>query len=295
MKYVFLLNLYSLKDKLNTVKKAIEDICITKELDYKFEINSEHSSTEEILKKYKNSSNLIMAVGGDGTINRVLNGIVGTKNILGYVPYGTGNDFYRSNKELLQEGFNKIDLVNVNNRYFINVACFGIDAEIGNNNDFVHSKFIPKKLRYTMSLLYHFLTYKDREYTIKINDEVYKDLYTTVTVCNGKYYGGGYKIGYNSLLDDGLIDVYLVPKLNKIDTAKLILGMNKGKHETSKKVKKIPTTNLIITSPKEVECNLDGELIVDKRFDISIIPDGIEVYYDQKLIDDIQKKLIKIK
>ena len=44
---------------------------------------------------------------------------------------------------------------------------------------------------------------------------------------------------------------------------------------------------------KEVECNLDGELIIDKRFDISIIKEGIIIYYDQKLIDDIEKELKK--
>lgn len=293
MKYVFLLNSYSLKEKVANVESTIKSICRKRKLDYVVEINSKDRSTEDILRKYYKTQNIIIAVGGDGTINRVLNGIIGTNNILGYIPYGTENDFYRSNKELLKNGVNKIDLVKVNNKYFINVACFGIDAEIGNNNDLVHSKIIPKKLRYTVSLIYHFLTYKEREFVVEINNERYRDLFTTVTVCNGKYYGGGYKIGYNSLLDDGLIDTYLAPKLSKLNTIRLILGMNKGRQENSKKIKKIPTTHLTIISPKDVECNLDGELIVDKRFDISIIPKGIDIYYDQALIDEVENNLLR--
>ena len=71
---------------------------------------------------------------------------------------------------------------------------------------------------------------------VKIDDEVIDDHFTTVVLCNGKYYGGGYKIGFNSKLNDDLIDVYLVPKMPKLGMAKLILGMNKGNHEKSEKV-----------------------------------------------------------
>jgi YegS/Rv2252/BmrU family lipid kinase len=246
-------------------------------------------STEDILKKYKKTKSIIMAVGGDGTINRVLNGIVGTKNILGYIPYGTGNDFYRANQEVLNKGINTIDLISINNKYFINIACFGIDAVIGNNSDIIHSKIIPKSQRYNVGILYHFFKYRARSLKIVIGENTYSDRYTTVAVCNAKYYGNGYKIGTNSSLTDGLVDVYMASKMSKINMARLILGMKDGKHETSKKLKKVSTDKLTIISEKPITCNMDGEELTSDKFEIEVIPRGIEVYYDQSLIDEFIK------
>jgi len=289
MKYVFLLNRFSLKDNTEKLKEKIEKISRRRKINYVIEVNDKDNSTEDILSKYKNTKNVIIAVGGDGTINRVLNSIVGTKNVLGYIPYGTGNDFYKTNKEILENGINKIDLVKINDKHFINIACFGIDADIGNNNDIVHSKIIPKKQRYNMSLLYNFIKYKPRELEILINDKDIKDDFTTVVVCNGRYYGGGYKIGYNAKLDDGLLDIYLVPKINKLKTAKLIMSMKKGEHEKSKDITKYQTNKLTVRSKDIIDCNIDGEVLSSKEFNIELIEKGIEVYYDKYLINEVGK------
>ncbi len=287
MKHIFLLNQFSLKQKTPIVRKAIEEVCNAKQMDYLIEQNSEEESTEDILAKYHDSKNVIIAIGGDGTINRVLNGIAGTPNVLGYIPYGTGNDFYRTNKELLTEEINKIDLVRINEKYFINIACFGIDADIANNSDIVHSSWIPKKQRYNMSLLYHFLKYKAKKMQVDINNDTTSDEFTTIAVCNARYYGGGYKISPHSSLTDGLLEVYLVTKTTKPKMAKVILSMKDGSHEKSPIVRRIQTDKLTITADRQISANIDGEELTSDRFDIEIIPEGIEVYYNQSLIDDI--------
>ena len=122
MKYIFLVNKFSVKDNTVELIRRINETCNKLNVEYVIEMNSDEISTEDIVNKYKNSSNIIFAIGGDGTINRVLNGIVGTENVLGFIPYGTGNDFYRTNKEDLDEGINKLDLVKINDKYFINIA-----------------------------------------------------------------------------------------------------------------------------------------------------------------------------
>ena len=284
MKYIFLLNRFSLKKKLDFVSNKIKNIAEDKELDYIIEVNSLEESTEDILEKYKNSKNIIIAVGGDGTINRVLNSIVGTENILGFIPYGTGNDFYKAALELLDDGINEIDLGKINDKYFINVVCFGIDADIGNNENIIHSKIIPEKQRYNLSLVYHFAKYKVRDMKVTIGDNIYSDSYTTVCVCNGRFYGGGYKVGYNSSLTDKKLDVYLVSKMRKAKMIPLILGMNKGKHEKSKYTKKFSVDKLLIESDKEITCNFDGDQLTSKIFDIKLIPKGISIYYNKELI-----------
>ena len=287
MKHVFLLNSFSLKTKTNQIKQIIEEVCTKRELDYIIEQNSEEISTEDILNKYKDTKNIIIAIGGDGTINRVLNGIANTPNILGYIPYGTGNDFYRVNRELLTEEINKIDLVRINEKYFINTACFGIDADIANSDEIVHSKIIPKKQRYNISLIYHFFKYKAKQMTVDVHSDVTKGEFTTVIVCNGRYYGGGYKVAPHSSLTDGLVDVYLVRKTSKANMAKVIMSMKSGAHERAKIVRKLQTDKLTITSPVPICSNIDGEQLTANEFDIELIPKGIEVYYNQPLIDEI--------
>ncbi|MBR4693372.1 MAG: YegS/Rv2252/BmrU family lipid kinase [Bacilli bacterium] len=289
MKYIFLLNRFSLKKKLNPLVKRIEEASKKLKLDYKIEINSREESTEDIVERYKKKSCILLAVGGDGTINRVLNGIVGTKNILGFIPYGTGNDLYRSCQELLKEKENKIDLVKINDKYFINVACFGIDAEIGNNDDMIHSKWIPESQRYNMSLVAHFLKYKTKKVKVTYNNKEWINDMTTIVICNGRYYGGGYKVGYTAKLNNGSVDLYLIDKMNKLRMATLITGMNKGKHENSKHTTKAKIKEARIEFEEEVEANIDGEQLKSKTFDIKVIPKGITLYYDQELIDEINK------
>ena len=182
--------------------------------------------------------------------------------------YGTGNDFYRANKELLKEGINTIDLVKVNDSYFINVICFGIDADIGNHSDIIHSKIIPKKERYNVGLVYHFLTYSPRKMKIEVENKTYEDVFTTVAVCNARYYGGGYKIAPTSSLTDGLLDIYLVKKTNRFDMIRLIAGIKYALHEQSPKTIKLQSNKVKIQSDIEIESNMDGEILKAKEFNI---------------------------
>ena len=294
MKYIFLVNKFSLKNETKDVIDRIKTTCERLKLDYIIEENSSNISTEDICCKYESGSNVLIAIGGDGTINRVLNGIVNTKNILGFIPYGTGNDFYKTTREDLENGINTIDLIRINEKYFINIACFGIDADIANESDIIHSKLIPKSQRYNVGIIYHFIKYKARYMKIIIDSQEYENEWTTVAVCNAKYYGGGYKISPKCSLDDGLVEVYMADKMPKIKMAKTIMSMKDGSHEKSKHVKKVLTNKLLIESNASFACNIDGEDLVSDHFDIEVIPKGMKIYYNQELIDGISRVRKKI-
>jgi len=287
MRYVFLLNVFTLKKELHNIIKRIDNYCKNRCYNYIIEVNSENYSTENILNKYNNSKDIIIPIGGDGIINRTLNSIVNTNNILGFVPYGTGNDFYKSVKKQFYNGFNNCDIIKVNNKYFLNVLCFGIDADIANSKNIFSSRFIPKKYKYIMGIIYNFFKYKNKHFEIKINGKIIKDEFITIAVCNGCYYGGGFYISPNSKLNNKTMDVFLVPKTNKLSMIKLILSMKKGKHLSSKKISVFETDRLQIRAKNKCNANIDGEEISFKIFDIKIIESGISVYYNQELIDAI--------
>ena len=289
MKYIFILNSFTLKTEVEKIKRRIEEYCTRENMDFIIEINSEEVSTESIVAKYRDQKNILLAVGGDGMVNRVLNGIAGTDNILGIIPLGTGNDFYKSVEKDLKEYYNTCDLIKINDRHFINVACFGIDADVANKKGEVTSKLIPKSQRYNASLLKTFSQYKCRNLEIEINGESLSGEYTTVAVCNGIYYGNGYKISPTSNPTNGLLDVYVVDKVNKLKMVNLILKMKEGNHLNEKEVHHYQTNKMIIKSPTSFVANIDGEELFDRRFEIEVLKDGIMLYYDKSLIDSIIK------
>ena len=287
MKYIFVINSFTLKDEINEVIHRIKDFCIRKNMEFEVEINNEDNSTEDIVKKYRKCGYTIVAVGGDGMINRVLNALVGTNNTLGFIPCGTGNDFYRSALKEIKKETEECDVIKINDRYFINVACFGIDADVANNKGLIKSKMIPKRQRYNVSVINSFLKYEPRHFVLKMNNEEIEGDFATVAVCNGGYYGSGYNISPNFKLNNGLIDVYAVEDDNKFNIMKMILSMKKGKHEKYKKVHKFQTNKLTLISNNEINSNIDGEELASKKFNIEV-KGKIKIYMNKELINFVK-------
>lgn len=148
---------------------------------------------------------------------------------------------------------------------------------------------IPKKQSYNISVINSFFKYKNRELEIKVNNEKLNGLYSTIAVCNGKYYGNGFMIAPFSDIFDGLLDIYLAEDLSKIKMLNLILKLKKGRHENSKDIRKIRTNRISIKSKDKIKCNIDGEILEDNIFNIEIINKGIELYYNKELIEYVFK------
>lgn len=287
MKYIFIINSFTLKDEINEVIHRIKDFCVRRNMEFEVEINNEDNSTEDIVRKYRKCGYTIVAVGGDGMINRVLNALIGTNNTLGFIPCGTGNDFYRSALKEIKKETEECDVIKINDRYFINVACFGIDADVANNKGLIKSKMIPKSQRYNVSVINSFLKYEPRHFVLKMNNEEIEGDFATVAVCNGGYYGSGYNISPNFKLNNGLIDVYAVEDDNKFNIMKMILSMKKGKHEKYKKVHKFQTNKLTLISNNEINSNIDGEELASKKFNIEV-KGKIKIYMNKELINFVK-------
>ena len=211
---------------------------------------------------------------------------MGTKNKLGIIPSGSGNDTYRAIKKL-PKGENTIDLAKINDTYFINVACSGLDAEVANNVDIVKKARIPSNQIYNASIIYTFIKFKFKEVELITNVKKIKEKYTILSICNGSYYGGGFNIAPKSELTDGLLDIYFVEKMNKLRMIPLLLKVKKGKHEGKRKIHKFRTNHVEINLDKEVTFNVDGEKVTDKNFIIDLIPKAIKVYNDDEFVQNI--------
>ena len=98
----------------------------------------------------------MFSVGGDGNLNEIINGVVKKHMTVGVIPAGSGNDFYRT-LSALGKGEHRCDLGIINDKYFINIACIGLDADIANNISVIRQKkWIPVGQRYTCSIIYSY-------------------------------------------------------------------------------------------------------------------------------------------
>lgn len=286
MKYIFVINAIAGRGKYKKILPNIKKACKEKQIEYEIRYITEKISGADIAREYKDEENVIYVVGGDGTLTRTIPGIIGTKNKLAIIPSGSGNDTYKTIKTL-PHGENVIDLGKINNTYFINVACAGLDAEVANNIDNLRSTIIPTKHLYTASIIYTFFNYRFKRAIFKTKIKNISAKYSTISICNGAYYGGGYKIAPKSQLTDGLLDVYFIDKMSRIRIIKLLLKLKNGKHEGKKKVHKFRTNHVEIEIEKEITFNVDGEKLTDKKFIIDLLPKAITVYNDNEFVEKL--------
>lgn len=292
MKYIFIINAIAGRGKYKKILPNIEKICKERKIEYEIRYISEEKDGSQIALEYKDEENVIYVVGGDGTITRTLAGIVGTKNKLGVIPSGSGNDTYRTIK-MLPKGETKIDLAKINDTYFINVACTGVDAEVANNLDKLKETKIPTSQLYNASIVYTFVKFKHKRMKLHTSIKDIDSKYTILSICNGAYYGGGFNIAPKAELTDGLLDIYYAEKMSKIKMIPLLLKMKRGKHEGKRKIHKFRTNHVEIDFEEEITFNVDGEKVTNNHFTIDILPKIITLYNDDEFVEEVIKGKIQ--
>lgn len=290
MRYIYLVNAFNLKDKTQAMIDKLETVSGTLGRDYEIIKNSSVAQYQANIERYRTTSHIITAIGGDGSINHVLNDIIDSDNILAFIPHGTGNDFYKTCLETFTPGTHEIDVVRINDRYFINTACFGIDADIANDDRFIHNRFIPMAMRYNAGVIYHFLTYKPRQLKLEIDNHTLEGYYTTIVVGNGRYYGSGYKVSPYSIADDGLFEVIVAERLNKISMAKVILSMKDASHLKNPAVYSFTGSSCVISSEVPIKANIDGEDIEAKSFELELLRKRFRIDFDPEFLNRMLKK-----
>lgn len=289
MKYIFIVNELAGKGKHKKIIPNIEKVCKEKSINYEIRYISKEKTGCEIAQEYKNEENIIYVVGGDGTLAITLPGLIGSKSKLAIIPAGSGNDTYRTIKTM-QKGETLIDLGKINDTYFINVACSGIDAEVANNIDKLRKTIIPSNQLYNASLIYTFFSFRHKKMKLKTHIKNIEDKYTILSICNGSYYGGGFKIAPKSRLTDGLLDIYYAEKMPKIKMIPLILKLKKGKHEGKRRVHKFRTNHVELEFEEDVTFNVDGEKLTDRKFTIDVLPKAIILFNDNEFVEQIMKQ-----
>ncbi|WP_410506224.1 diacylglycerol/lipid kinase family protein [Haloimpatiens sp. FM7315] len=259
------------------------------DLDHEFEIKiTEYKGqATELAKDFsKKGFHRIYAVGGDGTVNEVLNGLIGSSSILGIIPCGTGNDFIKnitsSKKDILkntiQGTIKEIDIGKINKNYYINISSIGLDSEVTYNARlFKGKKYIPSKLAYILSLLYTPFKFKPLKLDITIDDTNFSQESLLLTSSNGKCYGGGIYITPEADIFDGYLDICSIKKANFFRLMKYIPRALGGKLDGIPEVSYYKAKKVTVNSNKEFTVNIDGEILKSNSVNFEILPKALKI------------------
>ncbi|CAH2717001.1 Putative lipid kinase YtlR [Neobacillus rhizosphaerae] len=258
---------------------------------------------------------LIIAVGGDGTMHEVMNGVIKHKNItLGFIPGGSGNDFSRGflipsdplealkvllrlmkhEPALIDAG--KMTMKDDTEHYFINNMGAGFDAIIAYKVNHSRIKAVLNKLSlgrlvYVFFLLKELFTYKTA--TIDLSIDGQKHIFEKtwfVTVSNQPYYGGGMKIAPDAQPDDGQLDITVVQQLSRWKLLLVFISVFWGKHIHFKEVKTFKGRMVSIHSSASLYVHGDGEHLGYTPLNIDIKVKGLQVLTRRKNKNEVDLK-----
>ncbi|MEH7353691.1 diacylglycerol kinase family protein [Neobacillus drentensis] len=258
---------------------------------------------------------LIIAVGGDGTMHEMINGIINDKRItLGFIPGGSGNDFSRGfqiptdhlqalkvilrlmKQESLPIDIGKVKMDDGKEHFFINNMGVGFDAIISHEVNqsrmkALLNKFSLGRLVYVYFLLKKLFTYKTT--TINLSIDGKKHIFEQtwfVTVSNQAYYGGGMKIAPHAEPDDGLFDITVVHQLSRLKLLLVFISVFWGKHIHFKEVKTFKGRVISIQSPNSLYVHADGENIGFTPLSIHLKPRALGVLTRRRRKEEIDLK-----
>lgn len=241
----------------------------------------------------------LYACGGDGTLNEVVNAAAGKDwAAVTNVPLGTGNDFLRiygregktrfTDLTALRDGPQEaLDLIDCNGLLGLDVVCVGVDARVAADvHRFKRIPFVGKKLAYILSLIVTVLKGITKYLEVEMGPIRHRGKTALICVCNGQYYGGGFRPVPEARPDDGVLDMLLVGDVSLFRFAQCVGKYAAGRYrECPELVRDWHGDRVTISSPVEVAAVVDGEVLRSREFTIQLSqrklnffrPSGVEI------------------
>lgn len=228
---------------------------------------------------------IVVAVGGDGTINEVAKVLVGTGITLGIVPKGSGNGLARAlyipiAEKLALQDLNKLEIKEIDVGYineipFFNMAGMGFDALIS-------SRFSDMDLRgplgYMKTVFTEITNYKPLDYEITIDGNTIERTAFMISIANSPQYGNEAYISPSASVEDGLLDVCIVKPFPLVYLPKMLFHLFSKTANKTEYVEIILGKNVQISRTKSEEVHVDGEpLYLEKDLQITVSPKSLKV------------------
>lgn len=257
-------------------------------------------ATELVCQALEAGYRTIVALGGDGTVNEVINGLMADgaadpEVVLGIIPAGIGADLARtlgipSNymaacRRLLKGETHLIDLGKITyiyqgreaQRYFANVAGLGFDGEVVRRVTSGPRILSSSTIRYLGGLLTTLTTYENGDVSVTFDEKELRQRAFSAVICNGRYFGGGMCIAPGALLDDGLFDVIIIGDCTKLEVVANLFRVYRGTHLSHPKVDVYQARKVRVEAQERMLLQADGELLGETPAVFQIIPQALRV------------------
>lgn len=285
-KAVFVINLISGTSDKAAIPGLIDQYLDKTKFEYEIAITQYAGHASEIATKAKdNGVDVVVAVGGDGTVNEVARAIVHSNTALGIIPCGSGNGLARH--LLLPLNVRKaIDVINrsevrqldygiINNYPFFCTCGMGFDA-------FVSMKFAEAGKRgpitYVENVLREGLKYKPETYTIEDDNGTLQYKAFLISCANASQYGNNAYIAPQASMSDGLMDVIIMEPFDVFEAPQISIEMFSKTLDKNSKIKTFRTRHLHIHRDKPGVIHYDGDpVMTGADIDIELKPKGINI------------------
>ena len=271
MKHIFIINPRAgKKDQTSRIYELADHLREAHGLECACMLTDRPGGATDMARKLAESGEAIRlyACGGDGTIHEVANGIAGFPNAaMSCIPTGTGNDFLKnfgpdadkfSDVENLWDGDAfPLDLIDCNGRLCLTIACNGIDARIADSvHQYGSSPLLHGRNSYLASVAVNFL-FKPigRHWKVWLDEEELEDDFALVSMCNGRYYGGGSMPVPEARMDDGVLHTVLIKNVAKATFARLFAPYSAGEY------RKLPQNLIRVSTARTVRIRAEEDIV----------------------------------
>jgi diacylglycerol kinase (ATP) len=235
-------------------------------------------------------ADVVAALGGDGHVGAVANGIMGTGAALAVIPAGTGNDFARhlgldrkdplaAVRLLAAPAIRKTDVVRITTadgeRYYVNVGGAGFDSEVNEHANGV--KILRGTAKYIYSTFVQLARFKAGNFTVKVDGEEHAFRGMMLAVGNASSYGGGMLVCPDAKSDDGLLDVCVIQELPKRQFVMTFPKVFKGRHVEHPAVRMLRGTEVEISADRPFLVYADGERVGNLPATFVVVPLALPV------------------
>lgn len=302
MKHLFIVNPAAGKcDRTVQIRDAVAKLFEGKDEEYEIKVSKGPGDCTRIAREAakKGTPVRIYACGGDGTVNEVINGVVGFDHVsVTHYPAGSGNDFikifdrpqaFRNLENLMDCEEAELDLVECRADdqlcYAANIVSIGLDARIAAEMPrYRRLPLISGSGVYYLSTVSNLFKGIHRPYEICVNGEIISGNQTLICICNGRWYGGSFNPVPQAEPDDGVLDVLIIRDVNVLQIARIIGKYQAGQYANYPDlIRHIRTDSIHILCRQESVVNLDGESMRGVQIDFSVSPHKLRFFYPKGL------------
>ena len=284
-KILFVINPISGSGKQKNIGGVIERYLDKFKFSFELVFTTHPKHAEEIILQQQAHFDIIIAVGGDGSVNQIGTSLINSPVVFGIIPAGSGNGLarhlniplnFKGAIELINAHQQpiKIDVAKMNGHYFLSTAGTGFDAHVAWKFSTATTRGF---LTYAKITLQELFKYKIKKYKLEINDQIIEMNALAVTIANSNQYGNNAYVSPQSKLDDGFLRLIVVKAFPVYYVPLIIFHLFNKSLLKSKFVIQHTLKRIVITSPTE-HVQLDGEsLTMEQKLNIEIIPHCLHI------------------